>query len=73
MTGAACAAYCSNKNFVYAGTEYGDECYCGNMIGAPSALQNDTKCNMGCSGNSSEACGGMSSSNAVSVALLANI
>lgn len=62
MNGSACTAYCAQKNYVYAGTEYGDECYCGNMLGAPSSLQNDTKCSMPCAGNSSEACGGTSRS-----------
>lgn len=57
MNGSTCAAFCSDKKFVYAGTEYGDECYCGNKLGEPATLQNDTKCSMPCSGNSSEACG----------------
>ncbi|UJO20415.1 WSC domain-containing protein [Fulvia fulva] len=58
MNGSTCAKYCNDKKFVYAGTEYSNECYCGNQLGAPSALQNDTKCSMSCAGNSSEACGG---------------
>ncbi|KAI5360847.1 putative carbohydrate-binding WSC, glyoxal oxidase, galactose oxidase/kelch, beta-propeller [Septoria linicola] len=58
MTGALCTAYCNSKNFVYGATEYGRECWCGNKLSAPTSLQNDTKCAMGCAGNSSEACGG---------------
>ncbi|EME81961.1 uncharacterized protein MYCFIDRAFT_165158 [Pseudocercospora fijiensis CIRAD86] len=58
MTGALCAAYCANKGFIYAGTEYADECYCGNKLSAPTSLQNDTQCSMSCAGNSTEACGG---------------
>jgi len=57
MNATACITYCSNKNFVYAGTEYGDECYCGNILGAASTLQSDSTCSMGCAYNSSEACG----------------
>ncbi|KAF7193724.1 WSC domain-containing protein [Pseudocercospora fuligena] len=58
MTGALCAAYCADKGFIYAGTEYTDECYCGNKLSAPTSLQNDTQCSMSCAGNSTEACGG---------------
>lgn len=57
MNGSSCATYCANKKYIYAGTEYGKECYCGNQLGAPASLQNDTSCSMACAGNSSEACG----------------
>nr|OQO23943.1 hypothetical protein B0A51_11072 [Rachicladosporium sp. CCFEE 5018] len=53
-----CISYCSNKGYVYAGTEYSDECYCDNLLAPPATLQPDSDCNMACSGNASEACGG---------------
>jgi hypothetical protein len=34
------------------------ECYCDNTLAAAAALQADTDCNMACSANSTEACGG---------------
>lgn len=56
-----CMSRCSK--FTYFGTEYGGECYCGNTINAGATLQpgddvDDTGCNMVCSGNSTEYCGG---------------
>lgn len=59
MTGAMCTAFCNNKGYVYGATEYAQECYCGNKLSASVSLQNDTSCDMGCKGNSSEACGGI--------------
>lgn len=54
LTGAECMAFCAQNGYPYAGTEYSSECYCG--LTAPSGPV--TGCNMGCTGNSSEACGG---------------
>lgn len=34
------------------------ECFCANVVNNASTLQSDSSCNMACSGNSSEACGG---------------
>lgn len=58
MNASACIAYCTSKNYVYAGTEYSDECYCGNIINADASMQDQTDCDMGCSANATEACGG---------------
>lgn len=54
----SCTQICANNGFSYAGVEYGQECYCGNEIlnGASSAPASD--CNMPCSGNRTETCGG---------------
>lgn len=54
MTTEVCAAYC--KNYLYFGTEYSQECYCGNSL--PLGLANSTTCNMLCAGDSTETCGG---------------
>lgn len=56
MTDESCIAYCQQNNYIYAGTEYSNECYCDNSLS--STLESDADCNMGCSGNSSESCGG---------------
>lgn len=54
LTGASCMAFCASNGYPYAGTEYSSECYCG--LTAPTGPV--IGCNMGCTGNSSEACGG---------------
>ncbi|KAF9879202.1 copper radical oxidase [Colletotrichum karsti] len=57
MTVAKCTASCQAQGFILAGVEYSGECYCGNKPvngGAPAV----DGCNMVCSGNSSEFCGG---------------
>ena len=56
-----CASECTA--FTYFGVEYGAECYCGNAIGGGSALvagstPDVTGCNVVCSGNATEYCGG---------------
>ena len=56
-----CAASC--QGFVYFGSEYGGECYCGNSFPAdsqpqPSTDPNTNGCAMTCAGNSTEWCGG---------------
>ncbi|KZF20208.1 WSC-domain-containing protein [Xylona heveae TC161] len=57
-TVASCANTCSSYN--YFGVEYGAECYCGNTISAGSVYTTDGGCNMDCSGDETEFCGGPS-------------
>jgi len=61
MTVESCQAFCSSStnNYGLAGLEYSGECYCGNALQQYSAV-GFTGCNMPCSGNSSEICGGNS-------------
>ena len=61
MTIEKCQAFCSNGNNNYglAGLEFSQECYCGNALQNYGAV-GQTGCNMVCSGNSSELCGGSS-------------
>ena len=54
LTGASCIAFCASNGYPFAGTEYSSECWCG--LTRPTGPT--TGCNMGCTGNSSEACGG---------------
>lgn len=54
-----CQTSCQGGNFIFAGTEYASECYCGNM--PPSSIYLDTadiQCNYACTGDASQACGG---------------
>ncbi|KAF8853757.1 WSC-domain protein [Acephala macrosclerotiorum] len=61
MTDEACVAYCNINEFIYAGTEYSSQCFCGATIASAATLVNETTdCTMPCSGNFSEPCGGLS-------------
>ncbi|TVY48617.1 WSC domain-containing protein [Lachnellula occidentalis] len=51
----ACTAACSP--YMYAGAEYGRECYCADSFGAGSAIAPDGDCSMTCAGNQYEYCG----------------
>jgi hypothetical protein len=62
MTNSLCSSYCLAQGFAYSGTEYSAECYCANA--APPTKLDASKCNMACSGDSSQKCGG---DNALSV------
>jgi hypothetical protein len=65
-TVASCLANCEAKNLKYCGMEYSGECYGAFVL--PSTLTSATStgssdpiargCNMACSGNSTQACGG---------------
>lgn len=57
MTEESCIAFCGGKGAAYAGIEYGSECYCGNTLDSTAAAAPAGDCNMGCSGNVTEACG----------------
>jgi hypothetical protein len=53
-----CVALCKAKGFRFAGVQYGQSCLCGNSYGRYGAASN---CNMACTGNRSETCGGINS------------
>lgn len=55
MTVEKCMDFCAG--FKYAGVEYGEECFCGNTLGAGSALTTPSKCDMACKGNQYQTCG----------------
>lgn len=56
MTTELCLSTCAGKGFIYAGTQYASECYCGNGgdsgLGATAAPE--TSCNMPCKGSASQ-------------------
>ncbi|KAF4819422.1 WSC domain-containing protein [Colletotrichum tropicale] len=52
-----CTTACKAAGFSCAGVEYSSECYCDNQI-LSTAANGQTGCNMLCSGNSTEYCGG---------------
>jgi len=55
MTLESCAAFCAGNK--YFGTEYGGECYCGNLLAASSAEADQADCSMPCTGDATELCG----------------
>ncbi|KAI0379894.1 heme peroxidase [Hypomontagnella monticulosa] len=55
MTLESCMANCTG--FVYFGTEYGRECYCGDSLQPTSQNASLTDCNMVCGGDATEYCG----------------
>lgn len=64
MTVEYCVGFCAG--YAYAGVEYGTQCYCGDSVAADRAPQDGILggCNMKCSGDDGEYCGG---SNALSL------
>ena len=55
MTTQMCASECRARGYVYAGTQAGTWCFCGNHYGATGTASN---CDMSCGGNTGEKCGG---------------
>jgi len=55
MTVDSCLDFCAGST--YAGVEYGQECYCGNALGAGSVLAAEAQCDMRCTGNEYQTCG----------------
>ncbi|KAK3387959.1 hypothetical protein B0H63DRAFT_431940 [Podospora didyma] len=58
MTIDKCVAACASKGYTFAGVEYSIECFCGNAIGGDSKKANQADCDMKCSGDASQLCGG---------------
>ncbi|KZO96175.1 glycoside hydrolase family 71 protein [Calocera viscosa TUFC12733] len=56
MSTESCQSYCFSSGYLYAGTESGSTCFCGNSV--PSGLGSSSSCSTPCSGNSGETCGG---------------
>lgn len=54
-----CQTVCNNGNYVFSGTEYQTECYCGNVPPANVYKSDEIFCNYGCSGDQSQTCGGI--------------
>ncbi|EEU38288.1 uncharacterized protein NECHADRAFT_34566, partial [Fusarium vanettenii 77-13-4] len=56
MTNEMCVAFCQAGGYLYAGTEYSQECYCGNTIGGDN-IPDISQCSMQCKGNIFSYCG----------------
>lgn len=57
MTILQCTQMCTQKGFHYAALQYSSHCFCGNNSGY-AKYGKATNCNMACSGNKQEKCGG---------------
>ncbi|WVO19777.1 uncharacterized protein IAS62_001067 [Cryptococcus decagattii] len=58
LTPLLCVTECAKLGYTMAGTEYGDECYCGdNFDGNGGGMAPSSVCNMPCEGDTSEVCG----------------
>lgn len=55
MTTPMCLATCRQQGYRYAATQFGSHCFCGNAYGRHGQADN---CNMACSGDRSQTCGG---------------
>lgn len=58
MTPAFCAEVCGLSNYLYFGVEYGNECWCDNLIPPTAVFTDPSECNFPCAGDSSQMCGG---------------
>ncbi|NXL67924.1 WSCD2 protein, partial [Chordeiles acutipennis] len=56
MTVFRCQDNCAERGYLYAGLEFGAECYCGHKVQAANA--SESECNMECKGERSNICGG---------------
>ncbi|KAK5989408.1 WSC domain-containing protein [Cladobotryum mycophilum] len=59
-TVAQCVDACKSSKNIYAGVEYGGECWCGDKFSDGAVSAPDADCNMACNDNSTEYCGGPS-------------
>jgi hypothetical protein len=57
MTNNKCSSICKDKGLAYSGTEFGTYCFCGNDYRRLGQLD-DSACNVGCSGDQTQTCGG---------------
>jgi len=53
-----CVHTCNQANYLFAGVQYGSQCFCGNRTGSLGTVS-ETECNRTCTGNADEVCGGV--------------
>ncbi|KAI9443576.1 WSC domain-containing protein [Lactarius indigo] len=58
MTARGCALFCFNRGYLYAGVENNEDCYCGKDWPESAKIVSSDRCNVKCTGDSSENCGG---------------
>jgi hypothetical protein len=55
-TNEICISQCAAAGYIFAGTEYTQQCWCG--FNRPKKVNPDANCNFACTGNVNEICGG---------------
>ncbi|OQO08641.1 hypothetical protein B0A48_06511 [Cryoendolithus antarcticus] len=55
-----CTAACVSQGYSVAGIEHSSQCYCGSAMTYQAQRVIEGSCNMGCAGNTTEMCGGIS-------------
>ncbi|EXJ88228.1 hypothetical protein A1O1_05158 [Capronia coronata CBS 617.96] len=55
-TNEQCIAKCAAAGYIFAGTQYNQECWCG--YNRPKTINDDANCDFPCTGNINEICGG---------------
>lgn len=55
-TQSLCATACQQRGYKYSGTEYGNECWCGQSL--PTTAATSLDCSSSCAGDSTQKCGG---------------
>ena len=53
-----CQTACAGKKYIFSGTEFQTECYCGNKPLPASYKADETHCSFACSGDATQDCGG---------------
>ena len=53
-----CVRKCKGYGYAYAGVQYGSQCFCANTPPPTNTIVDKTECNMQCSGDWQEKCGG---------------
>jgi len=59
LTPKKCQYLCRNKGYRYAGVQFGNECWCGNGTKGLGEKRSDDECNIPCSGDPEQNCGGV--------------
>ncbi|KAK3674902.1 hypothetical protein LTR78_005246 [Recurvomyces mirabilis] len=54
----SCTALCASRGNTIAGTENGNQCFCGSSVGYLATQVIDSSCGTTCTGNNAETCGG---------------
>ncbi|KAJ6629855.1 hypothetical protein B0H10DRAFT_1939488 [Mycena sp. CBHHK59/15] len=57
MTVENCIGFCDSKQFIFAGVEFAQECYCGDFIENSAVSTPISDCNSACTVNTAESCG----------------
>ncbi|KAF8576591.1 WSC-domain-containing protein [Ramaria rubella] len=57
MTIEACVNFCNSQSFVYAGLEFGEQCFCDDVFEGAATTVDDSECNEACTGNPDQLCG----------------